>query len=303
MIDWRLFFRVVAFLLGVCQLVGCSKVAADAVGPRKEVVFSMKDPVGFLGLQVKAVELVDADFSSFFVTATTGSPGAENFVWGSVPFSDADGDGVFTGGKLWPSENPSYHFYASSSPVGFSSAGPFVSVDSNSDVVCAYLAEPGFLEENELRFEHILARLADLTVTAADGYAVSGVSVTVVPMTAGIYHIGAGAGTLDGSAGWSYLAVGPPVELALPSPGTKSNDLYLVPGRYELLFSWTAEKGGFSEVFTDRSVAVVLRAGKVSSFHAVLSGAGDGIDLEMSVKTMGHKVVRYDLSGSGDFWR
>ncbi len=265
-------------------VVSCRKEIGlqDVLSP-DEIVFVTAGPE--VEVTTKASVVSDASLSSIYVAATTGSAGSESSAWSSYQFVK-DGEGVFSGtgdGKWWPASNPGYHFYASNVEMTFAADGTTVSADAATDVVCAYLPDPSYRVANALSFDHVFARLGNVVVSAASGYTITGVSVRIVPKTAGTYNIRTGYGVVDGSAGWSGLTSGSSTEIADATPGTKSNDIYMVPGSYELLASWTATKGDYTQTFTDKSVNVTLVAGKVSAVNAELGGLAEEIKFNVSV--------------------
>ncbi len=244
---------------------GCEKFGLGGVSfSDDEVIFTSGGLPGHLSTKASVVN--DSNLTSIYVAATTGSAGSESSAWSSYQFN-RDGEGVFSGvgdGKMWPSSNPGYHFYASNVALSFAAGGMTVSAATSTDVVCAYLPDPVYKAANTLTFEHIFARIGSVTVSAESGYAVSGVSIRIVPKTAGTYNLRTGE--------WTGLTAGSSTEIANATPGTKSNDLYLVPGAYEVLATWTAAKGDYSQTFTDMPVDVFLEAGKVSALSIELGG-------------------------------
>ena len=204
---------------------------------------------------------------SFYISATTGAAGSESSIWGSTLFeSDGAPSPTYTGGRFWPQEEQDpYCFYASNRPLSFSASGTTVSASADMDVMCAYQPSPVFGERNTLVFEHVFSRIGDVTVTALDDYTVSQVDITISPMVSGTYDLRTKA--------WSGTVAGAPVHLAPSGPGTKSNDVWLVPGAYRLSASWHAEKDVYVENFVGvLSDEIVLVAGRKSSITLGLEG-------------------------------
>ena len=200
--------------------------------------------------------------SSFYVVATTGSAGSENLAWGNTSFS---GSGTYSGGRFWPSSNPGYHFYASNQALDFQSGGCSVNANSGTDVVCAYLADPGYGTRNTLTFQHIFARIGRFTVSQASSeYVLHDVDITLTPNTSGQYNLR--------TQSWSNTASGSPVRIGPTGLGYQDNDLYLVPGSYTVYCSWTLDYRGFSSHY-ETEQTVYFAAGKIYNLSAELSGS------------------------------
>ena len=221
--------------------------------------------------------------STFRASATTGAAGSEASVWNNATFAKDGATTDYKGDKLWPnSTNPSYHFYASNADITFAAGGSTVNATNSTDVVCAYMASPVYKSKNTLTFEHVFARLGNVTVTAASGYTISGVSITVTPKTGGTYNIRTGAGKTDGT-GWSSITTGSPTPIAGATPGTMPNDLYLVPGTYTLTASWYAMRGDYAETISGMTSDVTLIGGKVNNLNVTLGGNAKEIVINVSV--------------------
>ncbi len=104
-----------------------------------------------------------------------------------------------------------------------------------------------------------------------DDYTITNISVTITPKTGGTYNLRTGADQTDGT-GWSAPTVGEPVTIANTTPGTKSNDLYLVPGSYTITAEWTATKGNYTKTFSGKTCSVDLVGGATNTITAQLSG-------------------------------
>ena len=224
------------------------------------------------------------------VSATTGSAGSESSVWNSVTFTKDGATTDYKGDKWWPNSNPNYHFFASNAPITFAAAGSTVAATNATDVICAYMASPTYKSKNTLTFEHVFARLGDVEVSAADGYTISGVNITVTPKTGGTFNMRTGAGKTDGT-GWSSLTTGTATAIANATPGTKSNDIYLVPGTYTLTASWTAERGGYTEDIAGMTADVVLTGGRVNKITTTLGGNAQEVVFGVTVQPWGNTSV------------
>ena len=269
-------------VVALLSAVSCSK-QEQPVWSSDRIAFRAGGPGVDLDIRTRTVSETTAatlESSGFYVSAVTGSAGSESSVWNSASFTK---DGTyFEGDKYWPNSNPSYKFYASSLAITYAAAGSTVNASNTSDVVCSYMASPTYMSPNTFIFEHIFARIGDVTVSALDGYTITGVSVSITPKTGGVYNMRTGSGQSDGT-GWSSLTTGSATNIANATPGTKSNDLYLVPGNYDIAFSWTASKGGYSEAQSRTIKNVAVTGGKVNSFSAGLTGSASEIEFGVSI--------------------
>ena len=267
-------------VVALLSAVSCSK-QEQPVWSSDRIAFRAGGPGVDLDIRTRTVSETTAstlESSGFYVSAVTGSAGSESSVWNSVSFTK---DGTyFEGDKYWPNSNPSYKFYASSLAITYAAAGSTVNASNTSDVVCSYMASPTYMSPNTFTFEHIFARIGDVTVSALDGYTITGVSVSITPKTGGVYNMRTGSGQSDGT-GWSSLTTGSATNIANATPGTKSNDLYLVPGNYDIAFSWTASKGDYSANLSKTVTGVSIVGGKVNAVTVSLTG--NAADLQFGV--------------------
>lgn len=247
---------------------------------------------------------VVSSLSSFYVSATTGTLGSESEKWTSVSFS---GSTLYSGGKYWPHTDEGYHFYASNNPMVFASTSPTVAAINTKDVVCAYLPNPVYKEPNTLTFEHIFARVGNVSLSAMPSYTITNVSVTIVPKVSGTYNVRTGAGWTNGT-GWSGTSNGSSVTIAASCPGTQENDVWLVPGEYTLLATWTASKdwnettGAYDYIrtFTNIPANVNLVAGKVNAITATLGGSAKEIEFIVIIKPWGSDTTNASFSSAND---
>lgn len=235
-------------------------------------------------VDTKVTEVTSLD--GFNLSATKGTIGSEQPVWDNVSFT-ATGSSpsrVYTGNKYWPAQNLTYHFYASNIAMNNSTSdGVTIQVTNDTDIVCAFKQTPTFKERNTLNFEHILARLGDVTVTPASGYTISNVQISITPNTGGTYAIRNGSGWTN-ATGWSNITSGSPVVISDSTcPSTKSNDFFLVPGAYTLTASWKANIDEFECVYTNKSVIVDISSGKINNITATLGGDAEQVKFSVSV--------------------
>ncbi|MBO4434388.1 MAG: hypothetical protein J5769_02915 [Bacteroidales bacterium] len=223
----------------------------------------------------------------FYVTVTKGTVDSESTVWNNAPFTvfGSSTPATYAGGKYWPVQNLDYHFYASNVEMNPATIkGATIPATNDTDVVAAHKMGPGFKVQNTLNFEHIFARIGNVSVEAADGYTITGVSIRITPNTGGTYDIKAGY-SYGGTTGWSNITTGSPVVISGSTcPSTNNADLYLIAGQYTLTASWTASKDEYSRTYTDKTVSVNLLKGNINNINCVLGGNASAITLSVNVQ-------------------
>ncbi len=236
-----------------------------------------------LAVETKATPVTS--LISFNVSATTGS-GTETEVWTNVYFCKVNNIFKAPSEKIyWAKVDPSYSFFASTNSLTYTSSGATISASADEDVLAAYEPLPSFNYQNELVFEHVFGRIGDVTVTAGDGFTITSASMIITPKTGGTYNIKSGYGHGDGT-GWSNTANGSEVNLINSTPGTKSNDIWLVPGEYDALISWSASKDGYkSFTYTDIKVNFNVIAGKTMSLSMILTSEVESLPPYFSVSS------------------
>jgi len=287
---------ILASLMALSLLLSCSK-APSSSEPMGQIVFRTQPELSVEVLTKASVVDQDALVTSGFkVSATTGEAGSESAVWTDVAFSKGAEYFQASGGKWWPSTDPHYHFYASNFALTHTAGGATVSASNDADVVCAYLPTPTYNEANTLLFKHIFARIANVTLTAINGYTVTDISVTITPKTGGTYNLRTGADQTNGT-GWSDLVSGSPVTIANTTPGTKANDLYLVPGTYTVTATWTATKGNYTKTFSNRTCDIDVVGGAINSISAQLTGDASEVVFSVNVTAWGSHDIDLGIYG------
>lgn len=280
----QIFWGGVSLILALSAATACQQhlnfPAADSE-PVDEIIFRASDLSLEAEVSTKATAVTS--LTSFYVSAVTGAAGSETAVWTNVSFSGNNDDGFKAAapGKWWPAADASYRFYAANSALTFAASGATVAATNATDIVCAYMASPSYKANNTLSFEHIFARLGQVTVSAASGYTISNVSIKVTPKTGGTYNLLTGAGQTDGT-GWSGLATGSETVIG-NAVGNTANDIYLVPGTYTLTASWTATKGDYTENIENMTCDVNLVAGKINKISTTLSGNAKEIVFNINI--------------------
>lgn len=286
----------VSLILALSAETSCQQqlnVSDAATEPVDEIIFRAADPS--LDAEVSTKATAVTSLTSFNVSAVTGAAGSETAVWTNVAFSGNNTDGYKAAapGKWWPSTDASYRFYAANSALTFAVSGATVAATNATDIICAYMASPAYKAKNTLSFEHIFARLGQVTISAASGYTISGVSIKITPKTGGTYNLRTGAGKTDGT-GWSGLATGSETVIG-NTVGNTANDIYLVPGAYTLAASWTATKGDYTENIENMTCDVSLVAGKINNISTTLSGNAKEIVFNVNIApwTDNNQVIEF----------
>lgn len=232
-----------------------------------QIMFKLAD------IATKATETTISTLESggFKVTATKGTSGDETAVWNNASFTKSGS--VFSGDKWWPISNPNYHFYASNMDLTFHASGTTISPSTNTDAVCAYIGTPNYGNPNTLNFQHVFARIGNVTIQAPNYYSVTVSSVTITPYTSGTYNLR--------TQEWSGKQPGSAVNLNIGS----ANDLWCIPGSYTLTVEYTLTRGEYIKTFT-KSGTVTLTAGKTNNLTGTLPN-GDAVGIEFSISVAG----------------
>lgn len=296
----------ILLLSAICAVLSCTK---DQDGARDgNIVFDAMDS-GLREVRTKALSVVNEHSlrtTGFQVSAVRGTAGADEKVsWlDNSPYTFRAEDAVFSGGKRWPSIDPHFRFYASNEQLTFGAGGTTVEARNTRDVVCAYLDAPTYEAVNTLEFEHIFSLIGGVSVKWEPGYVLYDILVTMTPVTGGTYNIYTGKGVTDGTAGWSNLitAAEPSTLFLFPDPSvtpaegnpynpevstpvkTRSLDLLLVPGVYEITARWTAtlREGTLQHRKTYQSTrSIQLLSGDRYALSATLGGDASMFVLEI----------------------
>lgn len=259
-----------------------SKIQFVAGGPAVDYEITTKATVN------TATQLAD---NGFIANAVKGSAGSDVEVWTNQAFTKV-GD-VWEQDKWWPNDNQSYRFYAvypGSYTTTFAAGGPTIAATNASDILCAYKGNATYKSVNTLAFEHIFARLCDVTVSSVSPYTISGITINITPKTEGTYNLYTGAGHSDGT-GWTSTTNGAAMNIANATPSTKSNDIYLVPGSYTLTATWTATKDNYTQTFSNITKNVSLVGGMRNNITVSFTGNGTEIQFGVSVEAWGTEAV------------
>ena len=278
----------------------CSTESPEPVsqGERIPIEFNVDCAISQYAVSKAVAPVTNESLDSFRCCAARGEAGSsDTYAWTNVDFVRYTH--AYTGGQYWPDSDPSYHFYASNAQMTANSGhAPTVTVTDARDIVCAYLPAGKFRSTNRLIFEHILSRVDEMTVTAQEGYTASDIHISLTPKTGGTYDILAGAGRED-ATGWSDITDGatyfPFSALSITTAGgtihQSLNDLYLVPGLYDITASFTLSKGDYNLTRKNATGSLTIKKGKINTIRVGLKGGNASeIDLSIGVKEWGDPV-------------
>ena len=198
-------------------------------------------------MDTKATTQVDiSNLGTLYVSAMSGT----NYAFQNAEFTKRMDD-KWQGGKYWPANNPYYKFSASNMNLDQGSPHPSLSVlDTNTDVLAAYVGSSNFQNENTLTLRHVLAQLGTVTMKAPAGYTVTNLKLKFRPIQQGKYYIdtdtwSAGYAVNDDVYIFGEQSTG--VDLDAGSAETsKDHDIWLIPGSYTLTATYTISKGDYS---------------------------------------------------------
>lgn len=285
--------------LSLCVLAGLVACNENSLKPGGEeqsgkIRFLAGGPALTANVSTKATVVTgtDLDTYGFLANAVKGTAGTDTEVWTNQEFLKV-GD-TWEQDKWWPNTNSEpYRFYAvypKTYTTTFAAGGPTISASNEHDIICAYAANPTYKSVNTLSFDHIFARLTDVSVSAVSPYTISDVSISITPLVSGTYNLYTGAGQTDGT-GWSNISPAASASVIASATGTNNNDIYLVPGSYTLTASWTATKDNYTQTFIGKTVDVDLVAGKTNKITASLTGDGTEIKFSVSVTAWEDNVI------------
>ena len=286
------FFLILCALSVACTQNLCPEPVAEP-SSQVPILFTAAAPLQ-ASVQTRATVVTTENLASFYAAATTGSS-SETSAWISTTFNDTDHDGTFNStDKYWPVDNPSYHFYAANVGLTFAASGTTCEAINSTDVICAYLPSPTFQAPNALAFEHIFARLGTVTVSAASGYTVSDITLKIVPKVRGTYNIKTGSGHNDGT-GWASTTNASTSSTIASKLGSNTNDIFMIPGSYNVTVSWTATKGAYTEVYSNKTITANFLSGKINALNITLGGEAKPISFTVSVTPWGSNTITATL--------
>ena len=245
------------YIIGLCvlALVSCKKQESPVLNfDGDEMVFTTRsaDTRATGVTEVGNGQNGTAELTSFNVIATKGT-GTNQTAFFTDGVFNGTYNGNYTGGKYWPAEETTtdvWNFFASNATMEFNPSGATISVtDCTTDVVAEYVSNANYRATNNLSFDHVLCQLATVTMKAPAEFSVNNLVVTIVPVYAGTYNMATNVWTL-GSPSTQEVTIFSG-NLAEGGQSTSAdNDLWLLPGRYQIFASYTIVKGDFSKEYS-----------------------------------------------------
>lgn len=273
--------KAVILMMAVLSLsVSCEKERVSS--ENEAIVFGLSASEN--GTETKVSEVTS--LSSFYASAVTGSAGSESSRWNSTLFTETSASTFTAEGRYWPGTNIGLKFYGSNVPLFYGAEGTYVNATNDTDVVCAYDANPTYKAKNSLTFNHIFARISTVTVSPT-GADISNVTIWIVnAKTGGVYNLRTGYGQTDGT-GWGDVQTTFNSDTELfsyagsitnSSQRTGSNNqFYLVPGEYYFKACWTRSNDPSNVLWSVTNEPLEVVAGKINSYVCILSGEGNGL--------------------------
>lgn len=262
----KLFYILIPFLFAFAS---CIKVDQ----PADKVAVENSDEIAFMvkGLDQTKASVVNTDnLSTLYVTATTGTS-TETAAFSKVSFAKSGSLWKGNPAQYWPISDPGYHFYATNSNTLATNSGvtTITLANVNTDVVAAYIGSTTFKTNHTLTMDHVLARVGSVTMKAEEGCTVSGLTLTLKPITTGTYNLKSAAWTPGSAASADTFIMGTSASsgVAITTAGgtaNKANDVWIVPGIYQLTCKYTISKGAASKTYT-RTANINFAQGKVTN--------------------------------------
>ena len=256
--------RKLSFIFALLPLVAisCNKDMGTSVSSEpKEIVLALEGEG--ITAEVETKTSAVTSLSSAYYAATTGSAGSdETSKWGST--SATVSSNKISTGKYQTASPTSYNWYISNCSMTFGKTGSTISPDGASiDAVAGYTAASNSTSPS-VTLDHVFARTGSLSISATNGYTISGVSYKLKSKgtntgTKGTYNI--------------YSKVWSSTTTLSDQTITSSSDLYLIPGTYTLTVSGTESLGDFSHTFS-ASTDITLVAGKTNNIAVKRTGVG-----------------------------
>lgn len=247
--------------------ISCSKEMRD------EIILSL----GELDVEVdvvpgtKATPVTSLASTTLYWGATTGGDvaGSAGETVKYITESTTTSSGaVIATGKYQTATPTAYNWYICNVPFTTSENTALSVADNGTDIVVGRLFGSSSSTPS-VNLNHIFARVCSVTVDAASGYTVSAISVSMTPKTSGTYSMR--------SLSWTSAVDGAATGIANDSVGTKSNDIWVVPGDYTITIDWTAQIGNYTKTFSGVTRTVSILQNKTNNMTITLGGDAQAV--------------------------
>ena len=255
---------------------------------KEQLPVPMKVPVSFVLPPTKADVVTLTSFRCSCFSGSDWSPVTDGGAFADVLFSQSDG--VFTGGRYWPSDDPQYHFYASNARIlgsGVSQTRVHLDKENTADIVVASCESPSYKTSNSLCFEHITAKVGTITLVAPDGCLCS-IDANAVKLRGG----GGGYYYLHSQSWSDGEGDSTTRSFAEASSWYGSHTLqpscteYFNPSlAYTLEVTYTLSQGGRSVTFT-KTGTFRLKQGKKNNLVVTIPSYAFNFDIDVSVEVL-----------------
>lgn len=230
-----------------------------------------EEPARSRSIEIKAPAVAD---ESYFVTAVREDG---SFLFQASSFS-RNGDGRYTGSHYWPLEG-TLSFYADncsgSRRAGSHGSGCMeIRMQSGVDTVAAKAEDVSNGSGVSLTFAHPLARLYAISLSSADGSAISVNSLRVVGRRSGWYCLRHSA--------WTEKSA--PESTDFPASLHSCGDILLIPGTVTIFLNYTATVGSHTVTY-EKAASVTLEAGKKTTVYASVGADSLEITTSTTVET------------------
>ena len=128
--------------------------------------------------------------------------------------------------------------------------------------MAAYKPSATYKAKNLLTFNHILCQVGTVDMKAYPGYTVSDLTVTLTPIYAGTYNVTTDTWTRGTAAAAVYVVGSSSAGVSIADGATyhsPDNDLWLVPGSYELTTTYTIHKGDWFQTYTKHATVTLVQ--------------------------------------------
>ena len=248
-------------------LSSCSKAEQQRLSAPSEIVIGVADETIDMQVQTKTAEITTLP-TSLYYSLTGGTAGSAETTKKTSSEASLSGGKIATG--LYQTLNPSsYNYYVSNLPIVFDAKGSTLSATNTKDVIAGTVTSSGI--DPSVKLEHIFARTGSLTLGTQTGYTISNIE----------WKIKSGSGTGTGGTYNIQTKAWSVVTALSERTFTSDSDLYLVPGAYTIIVSYTLKKGDWVNSFTKKAT-VTLVAGSVNNISGTASG-GDASEISIAV--------------------
>ena len=237
---------------------------------------------------------------SLYWGATTGAGSYESLKWAPATATVDVSNGKISTGKYQTSTPTAYNYYAANYNFNIPGSGHVLMTvpDNTYDIIAGKTSSSTSSTTPSVTLGHIFARTGSLTLTAQNGYSISGTPTWKI---VGKSDINGTAGEYDMSEGqWTSASTKLSTAMTFtskPATGTTStSDIFLIPGTYTVSVTYTLTKGAsgeFSKTYT-KSSDITLQAGKIHNINGVTT-PDDAQDITLSVTLQNWQEVVNDL--------